>query len=87
MVKIASDMGAANSSINGLQRVTEERFGSFSLSSSNIKGMETGTKVGNQLLDNINKLTNSVKKQADKFPQIAKIIEARDNEEAAKFGR
>lgn len=66
--------------------MSEEKFGTFGLSSSNLKGMESGVKVGNKILDNINKLTSSVKKQADKFPQIAKIIEARDNEQASKFG-
>ncbi|TYC47868.1 hypothetical protein ESZ50_10970 [Weissella muntiaci] len=86
MGKIASNLNAANSSITSLQRVSEEKFGNFSLSSSNLKGMETGVKVSNKLLDNINKLTSSVKKQADKFPQIAKIIEARDNDQASKFG-
>lgn len=87
MGKIASNIGAANSSISGLQKVTEARLGSFGLSGSNLKGMETGTNVGNQLLNDINKLSNSVKKQAKKFPQIAQIIEARDSSEAAKFSR
>ncbi|TYC49061.1 hypothetical protein ESZ50_07390 [Weissella muntiaci] len=87
MAKIASNIGAASSSISGLQHVTEARLGGFGLSGSNLKGMQTGAKVGNQLMNDINQLTSSVKKQADKFPQIAKIIEVRDSSEAAKFGR
>ncbi|GAK30130.1 hypothetical protein WOSG25_012270 [Weissella oryzae SG25] len=87
MGKIASNVGAASSSISGLQRIAEGSLGGFGLSGSNLKGMQAGTKVGNQLMGDINKLTSSVKKQADKFPQIARIIEARDSSEAAKFGR
>lgn len=87
MGKIASNVSVANSSISGLQQVMESKAGNFSLSGSNLKSMETGTNVGNQLLDDINKLSGSVKKQAKKFPQIAQIIEARDSSSANKFGK
>lgn len=87
MAKVASNLGAANSSISSLKQVMEGKAGNFSLSGSNLQGMKTGANVGNQLLDDINKLASSVKKQADKFPQIAQIIEARDSSEAAKFSK
>lgn len=87
MGKIASNLDMANSSISGIQQVINEEFTDFSISSSNLKGIETGTEVGNQLLNNINKLTDSVKKQANKFPQIAKIIEERDNNQARKMSK
>ena len=48
--------------------------------------MKTGVEVSNQLLSNLGKLVKSVQTQADKFPQLAKVMAERDRQQTFNAG-
>ncbi|MBF0777457.1 hypothetical protein [Streptococcus cuniculi] len=78
MVKIASDLGATTQAASHVAKIQADSGQSVSLGQSNISGMERGAKVANQLLPTLQRLSESIKKHADKFPQLARVIESRD---------
>lgn len=86
MTKIASNLGTAQAAVTGIQRVPTESSGTVTMVLSNVNSMKDGTQVANQLLSNLNQLVDCVKVQADKFPQIAKIIALRDSQAEFKAG-
>ena len=44
--------------------------------------MTTGADVANSMVDTVNSFIDSVKKQAEKFPQLASAMEVRDGQAA-----
>jgi len=80
MVKVASNEGAAQSAVAGIKNVSVKNSATCSIGKSNISSMKTGASVCNQLLSDISKLVKCVNNQADKFPQLAATIAARDNQ-------
>lgn len=86
MTKIASNLGAAQAAVTGIQRISTESSGTVTMVLSNVNSMKDGTQVANELLSNLNQLVDCVKVQADKFPQIAKIIALRDSQAEFKAG-
>ena len=53
--------------------------------SSGITGMENGKEVTNQMLEAVGKFSEAVLIQANKFPQIAAVLEKRDVEQAQRW--
>ncbi len=45
--------------------------------------MKSAEKISNSIIGDLSKLESGIKKQADKFPKLAKIIEERDKQDAA----
>lgn len=80
MGKIASSTSAANEAVSGVRSVTVDGGRECSLGLSNISGMKKGTEAANRILPNVSKLSACVKKQADKFPKLAAIMESRDGQ-------
>lgn len=50
-----------------------------------IAGMEKGKEVNNHLLQAVGKFSEAVLIQANKFPQIAAVLEKRDVEQAQRW--
>lgn len=53
--------------------------------SAGIAGMEKGKEVNNHLLQAVGKFSEAVLIQANKFPQIAAVLEKRDVEQAQRW--
>ena len=80
--KISSDLGSANATVS--QFNTGNFLAQhFSLGESNISGMKSAEKISNSIIGDLTRLEASIKKQADKFPKLAAVIEARDRQDAA----
>ncbi|KXF71667.1 hypothetical protein [Enterococcus faecalis] len=52
------------------------------LGESNLSGMKTAMEVSNEIIGEVLKLQSGIKKQADKFPKLASVIEQRDKQDA-----
>jgi len=79
MVNIASDMGAANNAVTGVQSVSVNKGQQVSLGKSNITSMTNGAQVTNLLLTDFAKLIDCVKEQSQKFPKIAEVMAIEDS--------
>ena len=79
--KISSDLGSANAAVS---QFNTGNFSSqhFSLGESNIMGMKNAEKISNSIIGDLSKLESGIKKQADKYPKLAEIIEERDKQDA-----
>lgn len=53
--------------------------------SAGISGMEKGNEVNNHLLQAVGKFSEAILIQANKFPQIAAVLEKRDVEQAQRW--
>lgn len=79
--KVSSDLGSAQAAVsqfNNGQASSQQ----FSFGESNITGMKSAVKLSNSIIRDLTQLETSVKKQADKFPKLAEVIEARDKQDA-----
>lgn len=85
MARISSSIGAAESVTSGVQSVSQAEKKTIQLSQSNLSGMKSGEEVGNQMLDDLDKLIDCVKEQAGKFTQLAKIKEEMDVADQSLF--
>lgn len=45
--------------------------------------MKSAEKISNSIIGDLFKLESGIKKQADKFPKLAAVIESRDKQDAA----
>ena len=79
--KIASNEAVAQSAVSSISKVSIPKGKKTSLSQSTVPSMKTGVEVSNQLLSNLGKLVKSVQTQADKFPQLAKVMAERDRQQ------
>ncbi len=79
--KVISDLEAANAAISQFNK-GQSSSQHFSLGESNISGMKTALNLSNSIIGDLTKLETSVQKQADKFPKLAEVIEARDKQDA-----
>ena len=80
MEKIASNEAVAQSAVSGIKNISVINSQSCFLNSSNISSMKDGVEVCNRLLVDLSDLVDCVKKQADKFPEIAAAISIRDRQ-------
>lgn len=82
--KVSSDLGSATAAVS---QFNTGNFSSqhFSLGESNITGMKSAEKISNSIIKDLSKLESGIKKQADKFPKLAAVIEARDRQDAASL--
>lgn len=83
---IRSDLASANAAVSGLKDKNNFSGQHFSLGESNIGGMKNAVKVSNQIINNTSKISSGVKKQADKFPKLAAVMEQRDQVDARNWG-
>ena len=75
-----SNLGAAQSAVS--QFKTGHSSGQhFSLGESNIAGMKNALEISNSIIGDLSKLESNIKKQADKFPKLAAVIEQRDKQD------
>ncbi len=82
MVIVASDTGAAQGAASGVQATGKVTSQTADVSQSNIAAMTTGADVANSMVDTVNSFIESVKTQAEKFPQLASAMEVRDGQAA-----
>lgn len=82
MVIIASDTGTAQVAASGVQSTGKVTSHTADVSQSNITAMTTGADVANSMVDTVNSFIDSVKKQAEKFPQLSSAMEVRDGQAA-----
>ncbi|MDT2882060.1 hypothetical protein [Lactococcus lactis] len=80
--KISSDLGSANAAVSQF-KTGNSSSQHFSLGESNITGMKSAEKISNSIIGDLSKLESGIKKQADKFPKLAAVIESRDKQDAA----
>ena len=83
---IASNEGVAQSAVSSISKVSILKGKKTSLSQSTVPSMKTGVEVSNQLLSNLEELVKSVQTQADKFPQLAKVMAERDRQQTFNAG-
>ncbi len=78
---ISSDLGSANAAVS---QFDTGNFSSqqFSLGESNISGMKNAMELSNSIVGDLTELESSIKKQADKFPKLAAVMEERDSQDA-----
>ena len=79
--KVSSDLGAANVAVSQFNK-GQSSSQHVSLGESNIAGMKNALTLSNSIVGDLTKLETSVQKQADKFPKLAEVIEARDKQDA-----
>ncbi|MBP2097993.1 hypothetical protein [Enterococcus rivorum] len=79
MGKIASDISAASGAVAGIESVAVSKGKQVSFGKSTISSMKQGKEVNNQLLTNLSELVECVKKQSQKFPEIAEIMAIEDS--------
>ncbi len=88
MSLIKSDAISASDAINELVSVDTSNVKNQQVEFSyteGISGMESGKQVTNSVLQAISDFSQAVLIQANKFPQIAAVIEKRDIEESQRW--
>lgn len=88
MGSIKSDAISASDAINELVSVDTSNVKNQQVEFSyteGISGMESGKQVTNSVLQAISDFSQAVLIQANKFPQIAAVIEKRDIEESQRW--
>ena len=83
---IASNEAVAQSAVSSISKVSIPKGKTTSLGKSTVPSMTTGVEVSNQLLSNLEELVKSVQTQADKFPQLAKVMAERDRQQTFNAG-
>ncbi|GHU38797.1 hypothetical protein FACS1894193_13700 [Bacilli bacterium] len=82
---IRSDVGSAQGAVAKFNNLGKQKGQHFDLSKSNIAGMKQAVEVSNHVVEDLSKLQSSVKAKADKFPQLARVIEQRDKQDSISF--
>lgn len=83
---IASNQGAAQSAASAVTGVSVGQGATASISESNISAMTTGADVANRMVSDIANFADSVKTQANKFPQLADAMSMRDSQVSFNVG-
>lgn len=84
--RIASSEAVAQTAITSISKVTIPNGKSTSLSKSTVPSMKVGVELSNQILSDLKQLVTCVQKQADKFPELAKVMAERDRKQKFEFG-
>ncbi|EIP8061745.1 hypothetical protein [Enterococcus faecium] len=84
--RIASSEAVAQTAITNISKVTIPNGKNTSLSKSTVPSMKAGVELSNQILSDLKQLVVCVQKQADKFPELAKVMAERDREQKFEFG-
>jgi len=87
MSRINSNYGDALSAVSLFNQSGNWTEQTFSLGESNLAGMRQAVDVSNRIVAELTKLEATVKQEADKFPKLAAIIEARDRQDSASFSQ
>lgn len=84
---IKSDIGTATDAVSKFWGVDTGNFkgGNISIGASNISSIKKGAEVSKEMLVDLSKLATCIKKQADKFSDLAKVIQARDSQDSKQF--
>lgn len=85
MAKVASNSASAQAASQGVTNTSSAQGKTANVAESNITAMTTGADVANRMVDNVNSFIESVKIQANKFPQLANAMEVRDSSDAASM--
>ncbi|MFI3202311.1 MAG: hypothetical protein R3Y54_12475 [Eubacteriales bacterium] len=78
MNEIISDLRIAQETVAGLENIKLTMYRHGSIRRSNIDSMKRGMEVNTEIFSNLNNVVASIKTQANKFPEIAKIMAAQD---------
>lgn len=84
--RIASSEAVAQTAITSISKVTIPNGKSTSLSKSTVPSMKAGVELSNQILSDLKQLVTCVQKQADKFPELEKVMAERDRKQKFEFG-
>lgn len=87
MVKVSSNYDVALSAVSEFSQIGNSKGQQFSLGQSNIAGMKQAMEISNRIITDLTKLEIAVKEQANKFPQLASVIEQRDQQDSADFSQ
>lgn len=85
MARISSSLDQAKQAVSKVDSVKKVPKETVDYKVSNLTGMTVGKTIANEMLDDLNKLINSVKDQAAKFPQIAAVREQLDEADKQMF--
>lgn len=87
MVKISSNYDVVVSAVSGFSQINNSKGQQFSLGQSNVAGMKQAVEISNSIITDLTKLETVVKEQANKFPQLASLIEQRDQQDSTDFSQ
>ncbi|MDR0299085.1 MAG: TIGR04197 family type VII secretion effector [Streptococcaceae bacterium] len=84
VTNISSDTVAAQEAIAELTGIDASSFTNqtVDIGESNITAMKTGSRVNNQLMNDLSGFVQAFLTQANKFPELAARIEANDRQDA-----
>lgn len=84
---IKSDIGTATDAVSKFWGVDTGSFkgNHLPIGASNIGSIKKGATVSKELLGDLAKLGSCIKKQAEKFTDLAKVIQARDAQDSKQF--
>lgn len=84
---IKSDMGTANDAVSKFWGVDTGNFkgDTLSIGASNISSIKKGANISKEMLTDLSKLSTCIKKQADKFTDLATVIQSRDTRDSKQF--
>jgi hypothetical protein len=86
IVKVASNIGAAQEAVSGFAGIDPGGSGQqVALGSSNVSSMQDGAIVANKLLQCVSELASGVKGQANQVTALAMEIEDRDKQDAGQL--
>lgn len=82
-----SDINAAQDAVSQFWQVDTSNFKepNISLGESNLNSIKTGSDISKQMLTDLLDLATCIKNQADKFTDLAEIIQARDIDDRNSF--
>lgn len=82
-----SDINVAQDAVSKFCGVDTGSFkgSKISIGSSNIGSIKKGANVSKEMLTDLSDLATCIKKQADKFKDLATIIQARDTQDRNRF--
>lgn len=82
-----SDVNVAQDAVSKFWGVDTGSFkgSKISIGASNIGSIKKGASVSKEMLTDLSELASCIKKQADKFTDLATIIQARDTQDRNRF--
>ena len=86
METLQSNVEEATKATRGIKDIEVDKGSIVDLKSSTAHGMQKGQEFCNRMVRDLSKLTECVKKQAKKFPDLAQVIENRDTQDAKQLG-
>lgn len=82
-----SDINVAQDAVSKFWGVNTECFkdSRITIGASNIGSIKKGARVSQEMLTGLSELASCIKKQADKFTDLAAIIQSRDVQDRNRF--